>query len=172
MVPLARLLGLKVVVTHHGPDYKRGKWSKIAKAGLWVGEWLSEKFAHEVIAISKIIQDILKKRCNRVSKIIYNGVFLPEKSRSSDFLKSFGVEPGRYILAVSRIESEKGLDVLKERYFKCGDVADLKKKIEYHLDRPVTMNEKSVFRACIREKYNWEKIAAQTVKVYEKALAE
>jgi hypothetical protein len=30
-------------------------------------EWLSGKFGHEVIAISKIIQDILKKRCPRVS---------------------------------------------------------------------------------------------------------
>jgi hypothetical protein len=56
----------------------------------------------------------------------------------------------------------------KERYFKCGDVTDLKEKIEYHLDKPVTVDEKSVFRALIRKKYNWEKIAVQTVKVYEK----
>ncbi len=26
MVPLARILGLKVVITHHGPDYDRQKW--------------------------------------------------------------------------------------------------------------------------------------------------
>ncbi len=26
MTPFARLLGLKVVVTHHGPDYERQKW--------------------------------------------------------------------------------------------------------------------------------------------------
>ena len=26
LTPLARLLGLKVVMTHHGPDYERQKW--------------------------------------------------------------------------------------------------------------------------------------------------
>ena len=31
MVPLARLLGLHVVVTHHGPDYDREKWGRFAK---------------------------------------------------------------------------------------------------------------------------------------------
>ena len=219
-----------------------------------------------MIAISKIIQDILKKRCNRIPEIIYNGVFLPEKSQHSDFLKSLDIEPGRYILAVSRIEPEKGLDVLidafsqlktdqklviagyshyktdynaqlqkkisnnsriilsgfvtgeplaqlyshaglfvlpsfheglpialleamsyglsvlvsdipanlevglaRERYFKCGDMDDLKEKIDYHLANPISPDEKSIFRSRIEKTYNWKKIAAQTIKVYEKA---
>ena len=29
--PLARMLGLKVVVTHHGADYDREKWGRFAK---------------------------------------------------------------------------------------------------------------------------------------------
>ncbi len=72
---------------------------------------------------------------------------------------------------VSDIPANLEVGLARERYFKCGNMDDLKEKIEYHLDRPVTVEEKSVFRALIREKYNWEKIAAQTVKVYEKALA-
>ena len=44
------------------------------------------------------------------------------------------------------------------------------RKIDYHLNRPATMAEKSIFRAWIRERYNWGKIAVQTLKVYEKAL--
>ncbi len=41
-------------------------------------------------------------------------------------------------------------------------------KYSYHYqDR----NGNLIFRACIREKYNWDKIAVQTLKVYEKALA-
>ena len=31
MVPFARLLGMKVVMTHHGPDYDRQKWGRLAK---------------------------------------------------------------------------------------------------------------------------------------------
>ena len=40
---LARLLGLKVVMTHHGPDYKRMKWNGIAKFFLKTGELTSFK---------------------------------------------------------------------------------------------------------------------------------
>jgi len=38
LTPFARLLGMKVVFTHHGPDYDRDKWGKIAKATLKLGE--------------------------------------------------------------------------------------------------------------------------------------
>lgn len=33
LTPLARLLGMKVVFTHHGPDYDRDKWGMAAKNG-------------------------------------------------------------------------------------------------------------------------------------------
>ena len=36
--PLARLLGMKVVVTHHGADYDRQKWNGLAKFILKSGE--------------------------------------------------------------------------------------------------------------------------------------
>ena len=31
LTPMARLLGMKVVFTHHGPDYDRNKWGTAAK---------------------------------------------------------------------------------------------------------------------------------------------
>src|SRR6056297_190878 len=34
MTPLARLLGLRVIVTHHGPDYDREKWGAFARSVL------------------------------------------------------------------------------------------------------------------------------------------
>src|SRR5690606_14612007 len=36
--PLARVLGLKVVVTHHGFDYDRQKWGAVARKVLKLGE--------------------------------------------------------------------------------------------------------------------------------------
>src|SRR5580700_203790 len=38
VTPLARLLGLRVVVTHHGPDYERDKWGGFARWVLRTGE--------------------------------------------------------------------------------------------------------------------------------------
>ena len=114
MVPFARLLGLRVVITKHGPDYDRGKWNRIAKTMLKLGEYVGGKFANEIIVISTVIADIVKKRCKRNSYLIYNGVPLPEKSHNTDFIKQLTINPGNYILAVARFVPEKGLhDLLK-----------------------------------------------------------
>ena len=45
LIPYAKILGLKVVFTHHGPDYDRDKWGVIAKNILKLGERMgNQKF--------------------------------------------------------------------------------------------------------------------------------
>ncbi len=112
MAPFARLLGLKVVVTNHGPDYDRRKWGKTARIMLRLGEYCGGRFGNEVIVISQVIADIVRERCSRESNLVYNGVPLAEKSKSASFLEEIGVAPGKYVLAVSRFVPEKGLDML------------------------------------------------------------
>ena len=56
LVPVAKMLGLKVVMTNHGPDYEREKWGKAAKAMLRLGERLGAKYADAVIVISEHIR--------------------------------------------------------------------------------------------------------------------
>lgn len=117
MAPLARLLGLRVVVTNHGPDYDRQKWGRAAKMMLRLGEYLGGRFANEVIVISRVIAEIIKKRCDRSSHLIYNGVPLPDPSASVDHLERFGIRPASgYILAVARFVPEKGLHDLVEAF--------------------------------------------------------
>lgn len=116
MVPLARILGMKVVITNHGPDYDRVKWGKLAKAVLRFGEWVSGRFADHVIVISAIIKETIYIRCSRDCSIIYNGVSSARQSEGRDFLDRIGVTPSKYILAVSRFVPEKGLHLLVEAY--------------------------------------------------------
>ena len=267
LVPLAKMLGIKVVVTNHGPDYHRQKWGKSAKFMLQSGEYLGGRFADAVIVISAVIQNIVFKRCQKQSYIIYNGVPMPEPSQQIDYLKKISVEPDQYIIAVSRFVPEKGLDLLVkafqmietdlklviagdadhetsyskhlkqmidqseniirsgyitgeplnqlfsharlfvlpsyheglpialleamsyglavlvsdipanlevdlpiERFFKCGDVNDLKIKMEKILKTNISEKEKRNYVLQIAEKYNWQKIAEQTVKVYTKVI--
>lgn len=268
LAPLARVMGLKVVVTNHGPDYDRQKWGKVARFMLRLGEKMGGLFANEVIVISSIIGDIIRERCHLESNLIYNGVTIPQKSRDSDFLTQIGAEPGRYILATARFVPEKGLHDLinafkwlesdyklviagdadheteysrnlrrmvagedriilpgyitgeplnqvysharlfvlpsyheglpisllealsyglpvlvsdipankelalpKERYFRCGDVGDLKTNMRMLLKKGMPKEERDKMRSQIKEKYNWDKIAEQTIEVYEKALS-
>ncbi|MBO7569465.1 MAG: glycosyltransferase, partial [Bacteroidaceae bacterium] len=56
LVPYAKLLGMKVVFTHHGPDYDRDKWGTAAKTMLKLGERMGCKYADHVIVISDVIR--------------------------------------------------------------------------------------------------------------------
>lgn len=122
MVPFARLIGMKVVMTNHGPDYDRQKWGRLAKFVLKAGEYLGTKFSNRVIVISNVIANILKTRYNRCdTDLIFNGVNKPKKSANVDFLQSKGILPGKYILALGRFVKEKGFHDLIEAYKRLGD---------------------------------------------------
>lgn len=116
LVPFARLLGLKVVFTNHGPDYDRQKWGPVSKSVLMLGEYVGGKFSNTNIVISEVIRQIILKRCNRQSVIIYNGVKINKTSSCVDYLKSIQVKKNNYILAVARFVPEKGLHDLIEAY--------------------------------------------------------
>lgn len=109
MIPFARLLGFKVVFTHHGPDYKRQKWGITAKLVLRLGELAGCLFANKIIAISREIKDNVKKQSNRNAELIYNGVSFPMTCPNTDFLNKIQIKSGKYFLAVARFVPEKGL---------------------------------------------------------------
>ena len=108
LVPFARLLGLKVVSTNHGPDYDRQKWGKFAKTTLKLGERLGAKFSNKVIAISTVIQDILEEKYDIESELVFNGIAPQRKQQPSVYLNSLGLSQGQYIVAVGRFVEEKG----------------------------------------------------------------
>ena len=266
LTPFARLLGLRVVVTNHGPDYDRQKWGKLAKLVLRTGEKMGGLYANEVIVISTVIGNIIQQRCNRTSNLIYNGVTLPDRSNGTDFLAHIGAEPGKYVLSVARLVPQKGLhdlidtfralksnyklviagdadheseysrnlklkaaeddrvimtgyitgeplnqvysharlfvlpsyheglpivlleamsyglpvlvsdipankevDLPAERYFCCGDVDDLRNKMESLLRKGLSEEEQKKIREMVEKKYNWDMIAEQTIEVYRRA---
>ncbi len=117
LVPFARLLGLKVVMTHHGPDYDRQKWGKLAKLILRTGEAWGVRCANKVVVISKVIAQICSNKHNRHdTNLIYNGVNTPQLATSTEYIKSLGLEPRKYILATGRFVKEKGFDKLIDAY--------------------------------------------------------
>ena len=114
--PLVRLLGMKVVITNHGPDYMRKKWNLPAKTFLRFCEKMGTVFANEVITIAKNIADDIKIKYGRESTIIPNGVNIPSPAETETSLKSFGIEKGKYILSVGRFVPEKGFDDLIDAF--------------------------------------------------------
>ncbi|MGL4352014.1 MAG: glycosyltransferase family 4 protein [Plesiomonas shigelloides] len=120
VVPLLRLLGKRVVFTHHGPDYDRQKWGRLAKWVLRLGERWAVRYASEVIVISEVINETIRRQYDRHdAHLIYNGVTrvaLPDTDKMEQTLASFGLTAGRYLVAVGRFVEEKGLHDLIAAY--------------------------------------------------------
>lgn len=117
LTPFARLLGLKVVFTHHGPDYDRDKWGAIARTILKLGERAGCMFANEVIVISEIINSDLRHKYHRKDcHLIYNGVSAPEFTDDLDYFKELGIEKEKYIFSMCRFVPEKNLHHLMEAF--------------------------------------------------------
>jgi glycosyltransferase involved in cell wall biosynthesis len=106
-VPLAKLLGLKVVITHHGEDYLREKWNAPARALLRLGERLGMTFADERIVISKSTLRLARETYGRPATLIPNGVTNLRPVESTRLTSKYGLVPLRYIIQVSRLVPEK-----------------------------------------------------------------
>jgi len=114
VTPLARMLGLKTVVTHHGPDYDRAKWGPFARWVLRAGERGGMLWSHARIAISRVIVDLVRSKYGVESDLIPNGVVPTAVATEADEVTRRGLQPGNYFLLVSRFVPEKRqLDLIK-----------------------------------------------------------
>jgi glycosyltransferase involved in cell wall biosynthesis len=107
VAPLARLLGLRVVVTHHGADYEREKWGPLAKAVLRLGERLGVSFANRPIVVSPVLKETVETRYAIRATLIPNGAPLATPRKTYQALHRFGLHPGRYVLCVARLDPGK-----------------------------------------------------------------
>lgn len=113
--PLARLLGMKVLFTHHGAAYQWRKWNRFAKWLLRVGERNALRWSQAVIVVSASLCTALRKQYPAYAhKLIHipNGAETIKEEASDTpghpVLEQFGLTAGHYILAVGRLVPEKG----------------------------------------------------------------
>ncbi len=107
LAPLARLFGLRVVLTHHATDYEREKWGPLAKWLLQAGESLGVRFATRPIAVSRAIQRDLQNRLGVNVAVIPNGAPRARPAPGHEVLDGFGLRRRRYVLCVARLEPTK-----------------------------------------------------------------
>lgn len=121
LTPLARLLGMRVLLTHHGEDFQRAKWNIFAKGALRIGELLGVQFANKVIAVSPSLQRKLQVRYPGSASIINyipNGMSHLARNNRDDqaVLDGLGLARKSFFLAVARLVPEKGIDYLIDAY--------------------------------------------------------
>ena len=103
----------KVVVTCHGLDWQRAKWSKTSKYLLRLGERAAVRFADGLIVVSEELRSYFKQTYGKETIYIPNAPsVLAESDPNFSYGTSLGLEPGRYILFLGRLVPEKCPDLL------------------------------------------------------------
>ncbi len=111
--PLLKLMGLRVVMTYHSPNYEHDKWNSAAKRLLKWCEGVSLRWCDRVIFVNKFQMHKFSDAVQAKSVYLPNGINA-SATRSADtgFLNEHGIEPGGYLLAVGRLTPEKGFEHL------------------------------------------------------------
>jgi glycosyltransferase involved in cell wall biosynthesis len=114
LAPLARLFGLRVVITHHGADYEREKWGRMAKALLRTGERLGIGFAHRPIVVSPVLKQKVDRRYSIDTTLIPNGAPLASPTHTRRILERLQLKRRRYVLCVGRLDpGKRQLDLIE-----------------------------------------------------------
>lgn len=119
MIPLAKLLGLRVVASLHGIDSQRDKWGGFASKYLEFGERMAATKADVCLVLSKNMKQYIKDKYNADSVLFANGVDRPAKKEPYIIKEKFLLEKDEYLLSLGRIVPEKGLHYLIEAFKKC-----------------------------------------------------
>lgn len=114
---IPKLFRKKCIVTIHGLDWKRDKWkNNIGAIYIKLAERILSRYADEIIVLNKSTQEYFKRKYNRNTHIIPNGINKPEKSKGKHYLNKFNLDENEYFLSVSRITREKQLHLLINAY--------------------------------------------------------
>jgi glycosyltransferase involved in cell wall biosynthesis len=107
----------KIIVSIDGIEWKRNKWSKMARWYLWVAEWMAVRYSHADIADNESIQDYTAIRYKTLSRIIEYGAdhtLLVKPTAQDKSTYTFLNRP--YAFTVCRIEPENNIHLLLEAF--------------------------------------------------------
>jgi glycosyltransferase involved in cell wall biosynthesis len=112
VAPLPRYLSRSgVVLTVHGLDYARQKWTGAARAALKLAEGLSARVPHETVVVSRALAAHYATRLGREAVYIPNGMPEATVRPLGPIASRLGLD-GPYLLFVGRLVPEKAPDLL------------------------------------------------------------
>ena len=95
---LPKLFGKRVVVTLHGLDHMRsGKWNKFARKYILYGEKNAVRYADEIIALSRGVQQYFADTYGRETKFIPNGVERPKTLPTKLIKEKYDLDKESYL---------------------------------------------------------------------------
>ena len=130
LIWIPRFIGrMPVIVNVDGIERKRGKWNRFGKIWYRLGELCSVYLSNRFISDAEVIRQYYQDTFNKTSLVIPYGCrdvskdFLSKKiegtndfPRDRSLFLELGVDPGNYILYVSRLEPENNAHIVIKAY--------------------------------------------------------
>ncbi|HYE13933.1 MAG TPA: glycosyltransferase [Pyrinomonadaceae bacterium] len=113
--PVLRAAGTPVAINVDGLEHKRRKWNWLGKNYYRVAERLSVWLPNETVTDARVIQDYYLTKYGAPSTMIAYGADV-ERRLDRAAVRTWGVEPNRYVLYVSRLEPENNAEMVVEAF--------------------------------------------------------
>lgn len=114
---LPRIFGTPTALNVDGLERHRKKWNRLAKSWYATSEWLATWCCSAVVTDAERIREYYRERFGKDSTFIPYGAETG-KTRETDVVRALGLEPGRYVLYVSRLEPENNALLVREAFEK------------------------------------------------------
>jgi len=114
-VILLRMFGRRIVLNVDGLEWQRAKWSPVGRAYYRLCAWLAAHLPVHIVTDARVIQRYYLDAYGCASEYFAYGTELDPVSDDGT-LKRLGLEPGRYVLYVSRLEPENNAHVVIEAF--------------------------------------------------------
>lgn len=118
LIPLVRILKphTPIVFTFHCQDYHHQKWGALARWYLKLGEKIANRYADQVITVSKELTEHVGEIYHNSPLYIPNGVFPPAAKAATEIVERWGLNKDSYILWAGRLIHHKGVQYLIKAY--------------------------------------------------------
>lgn len=116
---IPRVSGSRVILNVDGIERERRKWNRFGRIYYRLGERLATLLPNCIVSDAAAIQRYYLRRYGCPSRLISYGAST-DRQESVAELERLGVEPGRYLLYVSRLEPENNAHLVLEAYRRCG----------------------------------------------------
>ncbi|HEX4164060.1 MAG TPA: DUF1972 domain-containing protein [Bryobacteraceae bacterium] len=112
-----RLAGIPTALNVDGIERRRKKWNQLARAWYLVSEWLATWCPSTVVTDAQTIREYYQARFGKESTFIPYGAEIGPVPESKQ-VEALGLQLGRYILYVSRLEPENNALLVREAFEK------------------------------------------------------
>ncbi len=110
-----RLIGMPTALNVDGVERHRKKWNELAKTWYLLSEWMATWCCSAVVTDAEVIRKYYLDRYGKKTTFIPYGAETG-KVAETDELRRLGLEPGKYVLYVSRMEPENNALAVRQAF--------------------------------------------------------